>query len=83
MVGVPSTVTKLAADVTEGEGVAPPVVKTIVTVFAPALTAPIVSFKVVSVPRKQDPIALVLQVADASCDEEMKFEPLTVMVLPA
>ncbi len=80
MVGVPSTVTKLAADVTEG--VAPPVVKTIVTVFASALTAPISSFKVVSVPRKQDPTALALQVADASCDEVMKFEPVTVMVLP-
>ena len=80
MEGAPSTVTKLAADV--AEGVAPPVVKTIVTVFAPALTAPITSFKVVPVPRTQDPTAVALQVADVSCDEVMKFEPVTVMVLP-
>ena len=84
MVGVPSLVTKSAADVTEAE--APPVAKAMVTVFAPALTAPIRSFKVVLVPITQDPTALALislQVADASCDEEMKFEPVTVMVLPA
>ena len=57
-----------------------------VTVFDPALTAPIRSFKeVVLVPITQVPteVALIsLQVADASCDEEMKFEPVTVMVLP-
>ena len=84
MVGVPSLVTKSAADVTEAE--APPVAKVMVTVFAPALTAPIRSFKeVVLVPITQDPTELPLislQVADASCDEEMKFEPVTVMVLP-
>ena len=81
MVGVPSLVTKLPADVTEAE--APPVVKVMVTVFAPALTAPIRSFKVVLVPITQDPTILAVQVADASCDEEMKFEPVTVMVLSA
>ena len=79
-----STVKKLAADVTEAE--APPVAKAMVTVFAPALTASIRSFKeFVLVPITQVPteLALVsLQVADASCDEEMKFEPVTVMVLP-
>ena len=84
MVGVPTTVTKLAADVTET--VAPPVVKAMVTVFSPTLTDPITSFKeVVLVPITQDPTELPLislQVADASCDEEMKFEPVTVMVLP-
>ena len=85
MVGVPSLVIKSAADVTEAE--APPVAKVMVTVFAPALTAPpITSFKeVVLVPITQDPTELPLislQVADASCDEEMKFEPVTVMVLP-
>jgi hypothetical protein len=58
-----------------------------VTVFAPALTAPpIRSFKeVVLVPITQDPTELPLislQVADASCDEEMNCEPVTVMVLP-
>ena len=84
MVGGPSTVTKLAADVTET--VAPPVVKAMVTVFAPALTDPITSVKeVVLVPITQDPLpptALALQLANASCDEEMKFVPVTVIVLP-
>ena len=82
MVGGSSLVTKLAADVTETVG-APPVVKSMVTVFSPTLTDPITSFKeVVLVPITQDPTELAVQVADASCDEEMKFEPVTVMVLP-
>ncbi len=85
MVGGSSLVTKLPVDVTETE--APPVVKVMVTVFGPALTAPpIRSFKVVFVPITQDPTELALislQVADASCDEEMNCEPITVMVLPA
>ena len=82
MVGVPSLVTKSAVDVTEAE--APPVAKVMVTVFAPALTAPpITSFKeVVLVPITQDPTELAVQVADASCDEEMNCEPVTVIVLP-
>ena len=81
MVGGSSLVTKLPVDVTEAE--APPVAKVMVTVFAPALTAPIRSFKeAVLVPITQVPTALAVQVADASCDEEMKSEPVTVMVLP-
>ena len=82
MVGGPSTVTKLAADVTET--VAFPVVKAMVTVFAPTLTDPITSIKeVVLVPITQDPTAVALHDATSSCNEEMKFVPSTVMVLPA